>query len=68
MIVGVLRNSLRSLARRPGKPAVFLIIIAYVLKHFHPKMAKNKKSGPRPSLRPRPREKAGNAVHFRSVF
>ena len=27
MIVGVLRISLRSLARRPGKPAVFLIII-----------------------------------------
>jgi hypothetical protein len=27
MIVGVLRNSLRSLARRPGKTLFFLIII-----------------------------------------
>ncbi len=27
MIVGTLRNSLRSLARRPGKPLVFLIIL-----------------------------------------
>ena len=35
MIVALLRNSLRSLARRPGKPAVFLIIIPWFTRIFY---------------------------------